>query len=104
MAESWGDKVHGEVNVEQKNLSSRNESTEDEAWFAQVIKEEQMHAFIFGLFKQMVNPAVVVFAASQTSEVALHATNHTWHASHSFQEDATIQPSSFIHFLWVVEG
>jgi len=61
-----------------------------------------MHALIFCLLKQMVDPTMIAFKRSQAPQMSTHSTNHSWYTSDSLQEYRSVHPVSFIHFLRIV--
>ena len=66
-------------------------------------KEKEMHALVFCLFKEMVNPPMVVLNLPQTSEMALHASDHSWDGSDCLKEDDSVEPSLLLHGVRVVK-
>ena len=67
MARGWSDHVHQEVEVEEASLAQSDDQSVQDPWVAHLEEEEEVHALIFGLLKQMMDPAVVTLERSQAS-------------------------------------
>lgn len=61
---------------EEADLAEQHQASEDEAWLTQLQESEQVHALIFGLLQQRVDPAVVTPHTAQRLHVTQHPTNH----------------------------
>ena len=83
-------------------MCQSNHQSVDHAMIPQLKIEEQVHALVLRLLQQVMNPAMVALERAQTTQMSVHPTNHTWHASNGFKEDASIHPATLVKFVGVV--
>jgi len=96
MARRWREQIGQEIGIEEDCLGSCDKDSVYYARISEPQKEEQVHAFILRLLKQMMNPAVVALQSSQTAQVPLHSADHSWHASNRLQKDHAVHPATFV--------
>ena len=91
--------VGQEVGVEENTLATSDQHSVDNARVPQLQEEKQVHAFILCLLEQMMNPSVVSLQRSQTAQVPLHSTNHSWHSRNRLKKDNAVHPHTLIHLV-----
>ena len=84
-----GQHIGEEVGIEEEALGHGNRQPEEYSRVSQFEEEEEVHALVLCLLKQMMNPAVITFECPKTSQMSLHATDHAWDTSDCFKENHT---------------
>jgi hypothetical protein len=85
---------------EQRNvphLRHHDTRSEKPRWVLDGEEGEEMHPFVLGFLQQGVDPPLIVFQATQTAQMPVHASHEAWHPSHRLQEQHPIEPLSLGH-------
>lgn len=94
--------VGKEVGIEKDTLPDSNSESHRDSRIPHSQEEEQVHALILSLLKQVMDPTMVTLESSKATQVTNHATNHTGNASDSLQKDRSVHPVSLSHSLRVI--
>ena len=97
-------KVGDEERVHENSLKTNDHSSFQKAWLPQVQEDNKMESLIISFLDQVVDPAIVSFHSSETSQMSAHPSNHTRNPSNSFQKKASGDPFRFSHLMRVVSG
>ena len=87
MAGRGSDHVGQKVRVEEDALGQSDNQSVNDSRISQLQEEEQVHALVLCLLKQVVDPAVVTLEGSQAPQVPLHAPDHAWNAGDGLKEN-----------------
>mmetsp|Transcript_7670 Transcript_7670/g.18992 ORF Transcript_7670/g.18992 Transcript_7670/m.18992 type:complete len:318 (-) Transcript_7670:44-997(-) len=97
MAITRADQVHWKVKRQESELPGNDRCPENGPRRPQLQRNKQMHALVFGLREQRVNPAVVPAHQPQGVQVANHASDHPGDACNCFKEDDAPCPIALTH-------
>jgi len=102
MAKRWGDHITKEKTIKENTLCCCNHNAEYYTWVSLFEEEEQVHALVFCFLEQMVNPSIVSFKGTKTSQVSAHASNHSWNTSDGLKKYYSVHPLPLLHRFWVI--
>ncbi|GBF29213.1 hypothetical protein MnTg03_00784 [bacterium MnTg03] len=82
--------VKNEEEIVEHPLCNNNQKPFYPIWLGNMDESHQVHAFIFGLVEQRANPALVIFHASQCSQVLQRSADHSGNCGNGFENDCSV--------------